>query len=184
MPAAWTAPRTWAASEVPTSANFNAHIRDNLMALNGFARKSVTESVTSSTTLQNDDNLSYSLDDAGGRYEANIYMRAVSAANAAGDIKVGFTFPSGSFLFTGFGPDIGLASGTVQTGDWAALVGTGTSTGTLSFGLSTAGVGIHLNLLVTPGTTGTLQFQWAQNSSSASQTSIVGGSYMTVKQVQ
>lgn len=30
---AWTAPRTWASGEVPTAAQFNAHIRDNFGAL-------------------------------------------------------------------------------------------------------------------------------------------------------
>ena len=30
---AWTAPRTWVASEVVTAAQLNAHIRDNLLAL-------------------------------------------------------------------------------------------------------------------------------------------------------
>ena len=30
---AWTAPRTWVASEVPTAAIMNAHIRDNFLEL-------------------------------------------------------------------------------------------------------------------------------------------------------
>jgi hypothetical protein len=30
---AWTAPRTWVTSEVPTAAQFNTHVRDNLLAL-------------------------------------------------------------------------------------------------------------------------------------------------------
>lgn len=30
---AWTAPRTWVVGEIPTAANFNTHVRDNMLAL-------------------------------------------------------------------------------------------------------------------------------------------------------
>ena len=34
---AWSTPRTWTAGETPTAAQFNAHIRDNLLALDQHA---------------------------------------------------------------------------------------------------------------------------------------------------
>ena len=34
---AWTTPRTWVVSEVPTAALLNTHLRDNLLALDQHA---------------------------------------------------------------------------------------------------------------------------------------------------
>lgn len=183
---AWTAPRTWVSSEVVTAAQMNAHIRDNLNAINGFVRKTADESVTSSTTLQNDDHLLYTID-ATGTYLFDAWLFANSAADNAGDIKYGFSFPTGTVIFGG----VGLVD-TVTTGssgsDQAIAFTTPTSgssaisyaTSNLSAGFATM-VYVHGILIATA--TGTLRLVWAQNSSNASATTLKSGSHMLVRQV-
>lgn len=182
--AGWTSPRTWVTSEIVTAAEMNAHVRDNFNAINGFVQKTADESVTSSTVLQNDDHLLYTIG-AAGTYVVDCYLIGTSAANAAGDLAVAFTFPTASATYyTGFGPDIGLASGHVQTGEWIAA-NTGITSGSLitAYGLSTSQLGIWLHVVFTFTATGTLRFQWAQNVSSGSASTLKAGSHMTVKQV-
>ena len=178
----WTSPRTWVAAEKPSAATMNAHIRDNLLALNGYVRKTADESVTSSAVLQNDDHLLYTIS-AAGTYVIDLVAYATSAANAAGDLGVGFTFPTGTFYLGGQGPDIGLASGNVQTGQWGANVAYTTGALFNVYGLSTGANMIWLHGLFVATATGTLQFQWAQQTSNASASTIKAGSHMLVRQV-
>ena len=178
----WTSPRTWVASEVVTAALLNQHVRDNLNALNGYVLKTADESVTSSTTLQNDDHLLYTIG-ATGTYVFDLHLWALSAANAAGDIAVAFSFPTGTLHFQGQGPDPSLASGSVQTGEWKAVLSATSGTTAISYGLSTNLVGIHIHGHLVATATGTLQTMWAQVGSNASATTVKAGSHMTVRQV-
>jgi hypothetical protein len=180
--AGWTSPRTWVASEVPTAAIFNAHVRDNLNALNGFVYKTADQSVTSSAVLVNDTHLTYAIP-AVGKYVIDVFLYATSAANAAGDLGVGFTFPTGTFYLGGEGPDIGLASSTVQTGQWGSNVAYASGAIFNVYGLSTSVNYIHLHGLFVATATGTLQFQWAQQASNASASTVKAGSHMLVQQV-
>jgi len=179
--AGWTTPRTWVSGEVVTAAEMNAHVRDNLNAINAFVRKTADESVTSSATLQNDDHLLYAIP-ATGTYVFEIHLLALSAANAAGDLQVGFTFPTGTFYLNGYGPDVSLASGSVSTGAWGAAPIT-SGVAALSFGLSTTSNGIYLHGLFIATATGTVQFQWSQSGSNASASTLKTGSHMLVRQV-
>ena len=182
--AGWTTPRTWVASAGVTAAEMNAHVRDNLNAINGFVRKTADESVTSSTTLQNDDHLLYTIS-AAGTYVIDVQLFALSAADAAGDIKVGFTFPTGTFLLTGAGPHNSLASGSNVVGEWTGATLTSGTT-TIPYGLSANGtipLGIRLRGIFIATATGTLQLQWAQVASNASASTVKANSFMTVQQV-
>jgi len=179
--AGWTTPRTWVAAEVVTAAEMNAHVRDNLNAINGFVRKTADESVTSSAVQQNDDHLLYAIP-AVGTYVFDLYLLALSAANAAGDLQVGFSFPTGTFYLTGFGADAGLASGSVQTGAWGSAPIT-SGAAALTYGLSTTSNSIHLHGLFIATATGTVQFQWSQSVSNASASTVKTGSHMLVRQV-
>jgi hypothetical protein len=177
----WTTPTTWT-SGAATSAAMNAQIRDNLTALNGYVLKTADESVTSSTTLQNDDHLLYAIP-AIGTYAFDLYLWALSAANAAGDIAVAFSFPAGTLHFQGQGPDPALASGSVQTGEWKANLSATSGTTVISYGLSTNLVGIHVHGLLAATATGTLQTMWAQVASNASASTVKAGSHLIVRQV-
>jgi hypothetical protein len=178
----WTTPRTFVAGEIETAAIFNAHLRSNLNAINGFVYKTADQLVTSSAVLVNDTHLLYAIS-AAGKYVIDVFLYATSAANAAGDLGVGFTFPTGTFYLGGEGPDIGLASGTVQTGQWGSNIAYASGAIFNVYGLSTSVNYIHLHALYVATATGTLQFQWAQQASNASASTLKAGSHMLVKQV-
>ena len=177
----WTAPRTWVAAEVVTAAIMNTHVRDNLNALNGYVRKTADESVTSSTTLQNDDHLLYTIG-ATGTYVADVFLFATSAANAAGDLNVGWSFPTGTLHYGGAGLGLGLASGNDGTVTPPGLLSATSGTSVLGFGLSTSTLIITIRAILIATATGTLQFMWCQNSSNANASTLKSGSHMTVKQ--
>jgi len=172
----WTVPRTWVAGEKPPAATLNDHIRNNLEALNGFVRKTADESVTSSAVLQNDDHLLFSIPQA-GTYAFEFVIFATSAANAAGDIQIQLTGPTGTFTFGGVGLDITLASGNTGTVNMAGI-----ST-TLNFGVSTTQTMILIKGILVATASGTLQLQWAQQTSNANATTVKAGSHMFVRQV-
>lgn len=178
----WTTPRTWVAGEKPSAATLNTHIRDNLNALNGYVLKTADESVTSSATLQNDNHLLYTIG-AIGTYAFDLYLYATSAANAAGDIKVAFTFPTGTMHFSGWAADSGIASGAIQTGVWVAKLSAVSGTDTFDAGLSTATLGIVIHGILIATATGTLQTQWAQLASNANASTVKAGSHLIVRQV-
>lgn len=179
----WTTPRTWVTGETETAAIFNAHVRDNLTAINGYVPKTANESGASFTALQNDNELTYTIG-ATGTYVVDLFILASSAADAAGDLSVGFTFPTATAArYMGFGPDPGLASGHVQTTEFVAAQAITSGSVATSYGLSTSFVGITIHLLFTFTATGTLQFQWAQASSNVNATSVLAGSHMLVRQV-
>ena len=179
---AWTAPRTWVAAEKPPASTLNTHIRDNLIALNGYVLKTADESVTSSTALQNDNHLLFTIG-ATGTYVFDLWLDATSAANAAGDISVGFTFPTGTLRLWGPGSDPALASGTLAQSKFAADMNVTSGVAWQDFGLSTTSLGFNIHGLFTATATGTLQFQWAQFASNASATTVRAGSHLIVKQV-
>lgn len=180
--AGWTAPRTWTAAETVTAAIMNGAVRDNLLALNGYVHKSADESLNTSTTLQNDNHLLYAIDDT-GTFEIDAWIYAASAADAAGDIKFGWSFPTGTLHFSGFGLDSTLASG--QSGTFAAAAALSATSGTtaLGFGLSTQNNTIHLHGHLAATATGTLQLMWAQVASNANNSTVKAGSHLRVRQV-
>lgn len=180
--AGWTTPRTWVAGETPTAATYNAHVRDNLTALNGYVLKGSDESVTSSIVLQDDNDLLYVLP-AIGTYVFDIFIYATSAANAAGDLAVGLTFPSGTMRFSSLGPDPALASGTTAQGVWFTQLAATSGVSSISVGLSTNTNLVWLHGMFAASATGTLRLQWAQASSSASASTVKAGSHMQIKQV-
>lgn len=179
---AWNTPPTFTAGNVLTGAQMTI-LGNDLLAINGFVRKTADQSVTSSTVLVNDTHLTYPV--VAGTYVMDWYLIGTSAANAAGDLNVAWTYPTAS-LATAFsmGPDISIASAGVSTGQWSANAVTLTS-GTLfnSFGLSTFNLSIWLHTMFVFTATGNVQLQWAQNSSSASASTLKTGSHVVVRQV-
>lgn len=166
---------SWTTSEVVTAAKMRQVSVD-------FVRKTADESVTSSTTLQNDDHLAYTVG-ATGTYAVDVYLFAVSAANAAGDINVGFSFPTGTMHWGGSGLDVTLASSVDGTMSAGAHLSATSGTSAHGFGLSTATTLLVVHGLLIATATGTLQFMWCQNSSNANASTVKAGSYMLVRQV-
>jgi hypothetical protein len=179
--AGWTAPATFVSGEL-TSAQMNEQVRDNFLALNPAPiSKFADESLNLSTVLQNDNELAYTIADT-GTFEFDVFLAVTSAANAAGDIAVGFSFPAGFVNFFGIGPDVSLASGNIGTAHFGTALGATSGTTALAFGCSTATAYVRINGIFTATAAGTLQLMWAQSSSNANNTTVKAGSFMRVRQ--
>jgi hypothetical protein len=152
-----------------------------LNALNGYVAKTADQSVTSSTTLVNDTHLFYSITSA-GTYVIDIFMHGVSAANAAGDLAVGFSYPTGTLYPSLMGLDTNLASGLNGTSIW---VGGTVASGAVfqGIGLSTSITTSHAHCLLVATATGTFRLQWAQAVANANASTLKAGSHMLVRQV-
>jgi hypothetical protein len=153
-----------------------------LNGINGYVLKTADQSVTSSATLVDDTHLNYSIT-ATGTYIVDIYLYAASAANAAGDLGIGFTFPTGTF-------HVGVAAvdDTVASGNQGPLKGEGRTSATSGslmtvVGLSTNTLQVHVHGILIATATGTLRLQWAQEVSNASASTVKAGSHMLVRQV-
>jgi hypothetical protein len=136
-----------------------------------FVGKSITifkpndETVTSSTTLQNDDDFLFSI--AANETWKGI-MTLSLAANSSGGFKCDFTVPSGcTGTMRGWGANalssnnVSIATGLGNTGNAG-----GNSLSAISFTITNS------------STAGTVQLRWAQNASNASGTIMSGGSVL------
>lgn len=180
----WTAPTNQSSGHVVTAAEWNK-IQANLTALAGApVVKVTTESVTSSTVLQNDDELFWTIG-AAGTYIVELDLFVLCASGQTGDIKFGFTFPAGNLSFHGIGADVSLAAGTtVSTGNWQGTRTAVSGTTALSYGTtSTSTTVVTIRGLFVATAAGTLQLQWAQDVSNANAAQVLSGSYMHVRQV-
>ena len=178
-----TSPAAVSGSPIP-AAGWNA-IRADVAAMNGFVRKTADQSISSSTVLTNDTHLLYAIP-AAGTYLVDVYALANSAADAAGDIAVGFSFPAGTMYFMGPGPHNSLASGSNVLGEWIARPSATSGSTNIPFGLSLNGgipLGFTVHAMFVATASGTLRFMWAQQTSSASATKVWAGSHMLVRQV-
>jgi hypothetical protein len=144
-----------------------------------FALKTSDESVASSTTLQNDDQLVLSVA-ANAKYRMIGYIVYDGAADPAGGLKLQFTGPSGATMpWTNFGANISGASQynvVVEQLAAASPRSVPTNNGVL---MSCAPKG----LLVVSSTAGSLQLKWAQNSSSATATVVKANSWLELVRV-
>lgn len=158
----------FAAGDVPTASQVN----EWFVNVN-WARKPVNESVTSSTTLQSDDHLFVPV-----QANAAYFMTCVIKydGDSAGDIKVLFRLPTSATL-NGLGNT--LIGGAASQSDnqnvpyvenasniWGCL-----GTGTTLYGMVSG-------LVLTSSTAGTVSVEWAQNTSSATATRVLIGSFL------
>src|SRR5215472_12558663 len=141
------------------------------------AYRTSTQSVTSSTTLVNDTQLSVAVA-ANAVYRVELGM--TYTADTAGDIKLGWTTPAGATIATAVTVGLSLTAA-AATDD--VTVG---ASSTPVFGGIGAGANAALQyifILTTSSTAGTLQLQWAQNSSSATATTVNAGSYLIAQRI-
>ncbi|MFE7947421.1 hypothetical protein [Streptomyces sp. NPDC057426] len=140
--------------------------------------KTATESVTSSTTLQDDDELFVSVE-ANATYVVD--MMLIHSSATAGDIKIGWSVPAGaSFSWTGQGAsNTATSSFTVADSNMAGR----NAAESLEFG-GGAGTATRADVsgtLITSATAGALQFQWAQRVSDATATQVRAGTWLSVR---
>lgn len=144
--------------------------------------KPATESVTNSTTLQDDDVFSFPVV-ASSAWALEGFVPYDGAQAPAGGLKTTFAGPAGaSMYYTNFGtPD--AASGSLALYNMVAQGLTGTRdmgtqvTATATMCFQPKGV------LVVGVTAGTLQFRWAQTTSNGTATRILGGSWMKLTRI-
>ena len=143
-----------------------------------YATKTATESVTNSTTLQNDDELFVTLE-ASTTYQVDLVMLYDGAA--AGDFKVGFTGPTAATLQ---GVVVGITPAGATSGDDVtayAVLGTANNFGAVGTGTT---LGMHFSgLLRTSTTVGALTVQWAQITASATATRVFADSYLALRRI-
>jgi ABC-type tungstate transport system permease subunit len=172
----WT-PTNYTPSTTPTEAdnvdNLTAHLYgiDQAIYPTFYEVKTSDESVASSTTLQDDNDLVVAL-------EANSYyhfeVMHVYTGHSAADLKVGFTGPAGS---TGhFSVRYSAAGAGNAVGGAGALQS--------AVGSSTVSVSGSIGYIYTAGTAGNLQLVWAQNTSNATATVMKEGSWIRVVKIQ
>lgn len=140
-----------------------------------FTRKTADETIISSAALQNDDVLLASVE-ANATYEFR--LRVVINSGTTPDFKMGWTFPTGLTMAYDLleGETLGTAANVVQ----------GPYIQTDVPPVSTSGSDqpwIAEGLVIVSSTAGTLQWQWAQNTSTASNTIVRAGSYLRLTRV-
>jgi len=144
------------------------------------ADETINDAVTGDV-LQNDDELLCAVA-ANKRYLVEI-IAAVSAANTTADFKTGWTLPAGATMV--WGPQATL-TGTTNVARYFGSTTIGqsptallTAGGTYSFGSAAVTGGLTLwGLVSTAGTSGNVQFQWAQNQANASDSKFLAGSVL------
>lgn len=166
-------PKTWNVGDVLTAADLN-QFGENIKG----AYKTVTESVTSSTTLQADDVLTCAVI-ANAVY--TVEMLLIYDADTAGDLKFQFTGPSGAGLqasvnFLGSGAATS-SDDQFQQMNIAAVFTCG------GLGAGTRAVVLVKGLLTISTTAGNFALTWAQGTSSGTATNIFASSYLLLRQV-
>lgn len=143
--------------------------------------KLVDESVISSTTLQNDNEL-FAAIAANTVYQLDLALLVTEATGTTADLKIAWTMPTGCRLDTANAGAHTAWNGSsgAQEVEWASWQGeTSSPTSSRSFGTINAGLifGYHVHGRVTNGpNAGTLQLQWAQNLSVAENVTVKAGS--------
>ena len=139
-------------------------------------KKAVAETVTSSTTLQNDDDFLFR---AAANTSYEVIIHAVMEGATAGDFKWAWTVPSGTTGWHG-----GTRTNTAGTAINQVISETLTTTltaGTLGTGAGNRTMARIVGYFVVGSTAGTIQFQWAQNASNGTGTSVRASSRMTYR---
>lgn len=134
------------------------------------AYKTADESVSSSTTYQNDDHLSFGI----GASEAWAFRVSLRVSASTGGIKVKCTVPSGAT-----GNIWAMTQGGVKLFNGVVAIATGGGQG----GVPSDGYVEVTGYVVNSTNAGTVQFQWAQFTSGASATIVYTGSIITAWRV-
>ncbi len=162
---AWTAPRTWVTGETVTAALMNTHIKDNFLSIGPTATvvKQTDETVVTSTTLQDDDELLWAM----GATESWVFHLGLwftESAGTTGDFKYAMTGP------TDYTTDFNHMA-TRNTSD-AILPGAVRAEGQdTAVGATSSKRSVHVyGSIETHGTAGNAQVQWAEDVASGTLT--------------
>jgi hypothetical protein len=158
----------WVPGQVLTASDINTWMVPNAII------KPSSQNVTSSTVLVNDTALVLPVA-ASASFIFTCCLMYQGGTRNASDLKFNWVLPSGaslSYVLDGVGPGGGTFAGASFNGAAGTLGtnGSGVLCGALFYGS-----------LVISTTAGTAQFQWAQNTSSATATTVFNGSSLTLQ---
>lgn len=139
--------------------------------------KTIDESVTSSTTLQNDDDLFLPLE-ANKVYDLEGLLNFTGVV--AADAKFAFTFPTGTSVYVG-GLTIDTAGALIPWYQHNVASGTALTIG-VAGATSHRPTTVH-GTIVVGSTAGTFQSQWAQNVSDPTATVLRAGSKLRILEI-
>jgi hypothetical protein len=156
-------------------------------ALGVFALKTANESVTSSTTLQADDQLFVALS-ANAKYKLDCwfnYQGAADGGTGAGGLKLQFTLPSGATMkWANFGVNTGaLTSYNVVVEAQGAASPRSVGTNGIPGSGGTEMACQPRGYITTSSTSGNIQLMWAQNASNVTATTLFAGSFLHVTRI-
>jgi hypothetical protein len=180
LTAATTAARTWTYPDATGA-----------VTLDTIAKvKASAENVNNSTTLQNDDDFSFSI---GANETWIVEITALLSVAASGGsypgLKFTFTGPSGatmvaqSIVSTATGGSDGSATDTIRAASGTTLGTAVVSMTGGAFTFNTLVWGKFTAVITNGGTAGTVNFQWAQHNAVAVNTTLAAGSVMLAKRV-
>ena len=143
-----------------------------------FARKATDEARALTTTLANDTSLTVPGLVSGAIYEVQaVLIYDGGTGGSEGDFQWKFTVPTSSTGVQAYtrqnlsGTFTGAFGSAWTTANFAQTTGVGTS------------MCVQIKGLLIPGANGTITLQWAQNSSSATNTHLLTNSYLLVRRV-
>lgn len=159
---------------------FHKVVVSDFDALGIVSWKTATETVTSSTTLQADDQLFLPVS-TNARYIMDMFLIYSGAASPAGDLKLQLTGPAGATLDSAnFGVNTSALTAYNVVGETLAA-GSPRAIGTNGAGFKMTAR--PMGTLTTSSTSGNLALLWAQNSSSATGTVVHSGSFLRLVRV-
>jgi hypothetical protein len=136
--------------------------------------RSTTQSVTSSTALQNDNQLFFNNIPASTTWKFLLTVLYNGGTTGSSDIKVGWSLPSGATLF-------GMTTSVANPLGVAIIYFTQSSTiFSASNGTGNPLAAFFSGSIIMGATAGTVQVQWAQNTSSGTATTVMTGSDLTM----
>lgn len=149
-----------------------------------YVEKGSDETVTSSATVQNDDELELTL--APGTWKITSLLFASGASGSNQDIKIGYTFPTGTFSWGAWGyhPNWSNVDGSRDMNAEGDVLDSSSPTSARGFGTVT---GANVPILVIGSlvntASGVLRLQWAQNTANATGTTLKAGSWMEARRM-
>ena len=153
------------------------------LAARVYVEKTANQIKTNNTLA--DDNHLFSSVVTSSTYAFELVLFYTTATSATPDMKVALTFPAGctaSWSAVGLETGVATAAGIVALNAWSEIV---TSGSTLARSATNAGTLMMLikGRIKTTSTAGTLKLQWAQNTTTAENTTLLAGSHMIIEKV-
>jgi hypothetical protein len=158
---------TFAAGDNPTAAEFNDLVPR-------YAYKTSDETIISNSTLQNDDFLALTVA-ASTKYEFELYMAYNTGTTP--DLKIGWTLPTGAT--NAYHVDYFDTAAASQKGQSSTVPTTGFAVG----GFGSDLYAVFAGTISVSTTAGTMQIQWAQNTLTASNSTVRAGSFLRLQKI-